>query len=219
MRVRPEALTGQVMQPLVLVDGEYSSSLDGITLGGERLVEIKCPYKGRASSLWQAVEAGELPEHYRWQVQHQLMVAKCEIADVYVFDGSEGLRLEVTPDPGCWGRIREGWDAFAAFLTSKSPPPLAKGDVRRRDDAGWAKAARAYIDARRATDEGQRALDEAKAQLIALTDHTSETGSEVTVTRYWRKGTIDYSKIEELRAMDLERYRGAPRLETRVSVA
>jgi hypothetical protein len=30
------------MQPLVLVDGEYSASLDGLTLGSERIVEIKC---------------------------------------------------------------------------------------------------------------------------------------------------------------------------------
>ena len=41
-RAAYEARTGLVMQPLVLVDGEYSASLDGLTLGGERIVEIKC---------------------------------------------------------------------------------------------------------------------------------------------------------------------------------
>jgi hypothetical protein len=34
------------MQPLVMVDGDYSASLDGITLAGDTIVEIKCPYKG-----------------------------------------------------------------------------------------------------------------------------------------------------------------------------
>ena len=53
-RAAYEALTGHVMQPLVLVDGEYSASLDGITLGGERVLEIKCPFKGRDSTLWKA---------------------------------------------------------------------------------------------------------------------------------------------------------------------
>jgi hypothetical protein len=28
------------------------------------------------------------------------------------------------------------------------------------------------------------------------------------VTRYWKSGTIDYKKIPELTAIDLERYRG-----------
>src|SRR5437762_905865 len=95
-RAAYEARTGLVMQPLVLVDGEYSASLDGLTLGGERIVEIKCPVKGRDSTLWKAIEAGRLPEHYQWQVQHQLMVTKAEVADVFVFDGTEGIQLEVT---------------------------------------------------------------------------------------------------------------------------
>jgi predicted phage-related endonuclease len=83
------------MQPLVIVDGEYSASLDGIQLDGGRVLEIKCPFKGRDSTLWKTVEVGRLPEHYQWQVQHQLMVTKAEIADVFVFDGKEGIQLEV----------------------------------------------------------------------------------------------------------------------------
>ncbi len=205
------------MQPLVLVEGEYSASLDGITLGGERMLEIKCPVKGRESTLWKTVAEGCLPEHYQYQVQHQLMVAKAEVADVYVFDGADGLLLEIAPDPSTWPRIREGWDAFAAFVASKSPPPLTKGDIRQRDDAEWAEAAQAYVEARRAADQVQRTLDEAKGRLVALTSHSSEAGGGVTVTRFWRRGSIDYSKIEELRAKDLEQYRSAPRLETRIT--
>jgi putative phage-type endonuclease len=218
-RAAYEALTGHVMQPLVLLDGEYSASLDGITLGGERVLEIKCPLRGRESTLWKTIEAGRLPDHYHWQVQHQLMVAGAVVADVYVFDGSEGLLLEVTPDASCRVRIHEAWGSFSAHLAQRTPPPLSKGDVRQRDDPEWTTAARAYIEARRTADEVQRTLDAAKAQLIALTSHTSETGSGVTVSRYWRRGSIDYSKIEELRALDLEQYRGAPRIEIRVSAS
>jgi putative phage-type endonuclease len=218
-RAAYEASTGHVMQPLVLVDGEYSSSLDGITLAGERLVEIKCPYKGRDSTLWQTVVAGEIPEHYRWQMQHQLMVSKAEVADLFVFDGGLGLRVEVKPEPECWARIHEGWERFASFVASKTAPPLSKGDVRQRDDAEWVEAAAAYIEAKRAADQVLRTLDDAKGKLIALTSHSSEAGGGVTVTRYWRKGSIDYTKIEELRTMNLDRYRGASKEETRVSIS
>jgi hypothetical protein len=38
-RAAYEAHTGQIMEPLVLVDGEYSASLDGITLAGDVILE------------------------------------------------------------------------------------------------------------------------------------------------------------------------------------
>ena len=216
-RAAYEATTGRVMQPLVLVDGEYSASLDGITLGGERLLEIKCPVRGRESTLWQSIQVGRLPEHYQWQVQHQLMVTGAEVADVYVFDASEGVLLEVVPQPDAWSRIREGWDRFAEFVATKMPPPLAKRDTVDRNDPAWIEAAAAYVSARRSADEVLRALDEAKARLVALTTHTSEAGGGVTVTRYWKKGAIDYKRVPELAAVDLEQYRGANREEVRVT--
>jgi putative phage-type endonuclease len=66
--------SGNVMQPLVLQDGLYSASLDGMTLDGDLIVEIKAPFRGRDSTLWKAVAGGEVPVHYLMQVQHQLMV-------------------------------------------------------------------------------------------------------------------------------------------------
>ena len=50
-----EALTGLVMEPLVLAEGDYSASLDGITLDGALILEVKCPLKGQASELWKQV--------------------------------------------------------------------------------------------------------------------------------------------------------------------
>lgn len=218
-RAAYERRSGHVMQPLVVIDGEYSVSLDGMTLGGERIVEIKCPVKGREATLWKRVEGGDLPEHYQWQVQHQLMVTKAAIADVFVFDGEEGILLEVTPQPATWPRIHTGWDEFMAFVTSKSPPPLSSGDVRQRSDTEWAAAAAHYLETKLFADQGQKALAEAKDRLIALASHTSESGGGVTVTRYWKQGSIEYRKIPELEALDLEQHRGASRQETRVTTA
>lgn len=86
-RAAYEQITGLIVEPKVLVDGEYSASLDGITLDGDLVVEIKCPVKGRNSELWQQAAKGEIPEHYRWQVQHQLMVSRAKLLHFYVFDG------------------------------------------------------------------------------------------------------------------------------------
>jgi len=219
-RAAYEARTGFVMNPLVLLDGEYSASCDGVTLGGERIVEIKCPYKGRDSTLWQTVEGGgHLPEHYRLQVQHQLMVSKAEIADVFVFDGNEGILVEVLPDPTAWPRIHEGWDIFVEYLTARTPPPLCDRDKRIREDAEWLSAAAHYLDTKLAAEQAQKGLAEAKERLVTLATHTSETGGGLTVTRYWKPGVIDYKRIPELRSIDLEGYRGEPREEVRITAA
>ncbi len=136
------------------------------------------------------------------------MVTGAGVADVYVFDGAEGLLLEVTPQPDTWSRIGEAWDRFDACVVSRSPPPLARrATSANATTSSGLKAAAAYVDAKRTADAVQRTLDDAKGRLIALTSHSSEAGGGVTVTRYWRKGSIDYSKIEELKAMDLEQFR------------
>jgi putative phage-type endonuclease len=217
-RAAYEALTGQVMQPLVLVDGDYSASLDGLTLAGDRVLEIKCPFKGRDSTLWKSVSEGQLPEYYVIQVQHQLMVTQAAMADVFVFDGTEGILLEVTPDAGTWPQMRAAWEEFMRCVATSQPPPLTDRDTRVREDPEWMEAAAAYVETKLAADTMTKALDEAKARLTSLASHPSESGSGVSVTRYWKRGAIEYKKIPELKALDLEQYRGALREETRVTL-
>lgn len=74
-RAAYEAQTGSVMRPLVLVDGAYSASLDGMTLLGDLILEIKCPLCGTRSDLRQDVQTRTVPEHYLVQVPHQLILA------------------------------------------------------------------------------------------------------------------------------------------------
>ena len=147
------------------------------------------------------------------------MVTKADIADVFVFDGADGIVFPVAPDPSTWPAIDEAWDKFAQFVSAKNPPPLTKGDVRNREDPEWAAAAMAYLQAKRAAEGTAKSLDEAKAQLIGLATHTSESGGGVSVTRYWKSGTIDYKKVPILSGVNLEQYRGAPREECRVTAA
>jgi hypothetical protein len=85
------------------------------------------------------------PWRSEWQVQHQLMVTQADVADVFVFDGSEGILFPVAPDPSAWPRIHAAWDEFMHFVPTKSPPPLADRDTRLRDDPEWLSAAAAYL--------------------------------------------------------------------------
>jgi putative phage-type endonuclease len=190
-----ERLTGTVMQPLVLVDGLYSASLDGMSFDGSLAVEIKCPLRGTASSLWQAVSTGEVPTHYRWQIQHQLMVSAAQEAHLFVYDADSdsGLVQVVQPDPECWVTLRQAWDAFMVHVESDTPPALTERDRVERTDEAWQQAALRYVELKRAADSANEQANEAKADLVKLAQHPSETGSGVTVTRFWRQGSVDYA--------------------------
>jgi putative phage-type endonuclease len=217
-RAAYEKLTGNVVEPLVVVDGEYSASLDGITLSGEVLVEIKIPMQGRNSQTWQAIVANEVPEPYFWQIQTQLMVTGAALGHLYVFDGTGGALVEVSPESRSWDRIRSDWNVFWDFLTKDQPPPLSERDTKKREDDAWKQAAETYICAKQAADSASASLDAAKERLTALAQHPRESGFSVTVTRYWKNGAIDYKKVAELKGVALEKYRAAGREEVRVSV-
>lgn len=189
-RTAYEKSTGQVMEPLVVVDGEYSASLDGISLNGDLLLEVKCPVKGRDSETWKSVEAGSVPEHYYWQVQHQLMVSKAEFAHFYVYDGVEsGIWIEVLPSLEHMDQIRTAWELFSAFVTSDSPPPLTEKDTVIREDAAWQVAANNYMAQKLAAEEAIKVADHAKAELVNLVQHNSEKGFGVSVCKFWKSGS------------------------------
>ena len=51
---------------------------------------------------------------------------------------------------------------------------------------------------------------------MKLAEHPKEQGAGVTVTRYWRQGSVDYKKVPQLQGLDLSPYRGKARQEVRI---
>ena len=141
------------------------------------------------------------------------------LAHVYVFDGTEGVLLEQAPQPDRWDTIRRDWNAFMRFITQDTAPPLCERDTREREDEAWRGAAESYLRAKREAEHSAAAADEAKATLVALASHPSESGAGVSVTRYWKKGAVDYKRVPALKGVDLESFRKESRLEVRVSAA
>ena len=214
-----EEATGLIMQPQVVVDGMYSASLDGIVLNGDTILEVKCPFKGQVSELWQTVKAGTVPEHYRLQVQHQLMVSGAARAHLWVFDGRVGIDTLIESDQTTFDAIRTAWDEFHPYLDSDTPPPLTDQDTKPRTDAAWKEAADAYRGWKSVVDEAQAKADAAKAMLVEMATHSREAGYGVAVTRYWKAGNVEYKRVPELQGVDLELYRGKMREEVRVSLS
>lgn len=114
-----------LMMPSI-VDGEggYAASLDGLSFDGDRLLEVKCPFKGTASKLWAEAIASRIPKYYRVQLQHQLMASKAECSDyaVYAWDAHRLAIIEVRHDLAMQARIRAAWDEFwPDYLAGRAP--------------------------------------------------------------------------------------------------
>ena len=218
-RAAYEVLTGHVMQPLVLVEGDYSASLDGLTFEGDLLLEIKCPVKGKDSMLWQQVAQGGIPAHYRWQLEHQFLVSKAAKGHLYVFDGADGMLLEVAPCPDRWQAIHEAWNGFMECLRTDTPPALTDRDKIIRKDAEWQAAVLRFVELKAEAERLAGRLETAKEALVALANHPSESGFGVTVTRFFKQGAVDYKRVPELAGVELEVYRQKGRWETRITLA
>ena len=203
--------------PANVTEGPYSASLDGMDLDGQLILEVKCPYKGQASTLWNDAMVGDVPEYYRMQVQHQLMVSGAALAHLWVFEGTQGLLLPIERDEAVMERIRQAWDAFQVFMDGDTPPPLTEADTVQRCDLAWAAAAQAFALAKRASDLADASLAKARDELVALTAHPKEQGSGVSVTRFWKAGNVDYKKVPALSGLDLSAFRGKAREEVRVT--
>jgi len=206
------------MQPLVLDGGIYSASLDGMTLEGDLILEVKCPVRGTRSDLWQDVAGGTVPEHYTVQIQHQLMVSRAEKAHLWIFNGEVGILHEIVPDHDLMERIRTAWDGFQQYLDGDTPPPLTDADTVIRQDAAWTEAAQAFAAAKQAAEATAETLDAGRLALVALAQHPKEIGAGVSVTRFFKVGNVDYKKVPALQGVDLATYRGKSREEVRVSV-
>jgi putative phage-type endonuclease len=217
-RAAYENQTGHVMNPLVLQDGAYSASLDGITLGGDLIVEIKCPFRGRQSKLWREARDGSIPPYYAAQIQHQLMVSGALEAHLWVYAEGEGLLITVSRDEAAMEAIRASWETFAHYLQSDTPPPLGEADTVLRDDSDWADAARAFTAAKVQADQAAEVLETMRQRLVDLARSPRESGEGVNVVKLWKQGNVEYKKIPELQGIDLDRYRGKGREEVRVTV-
>lgn len=201
-RAAVENATGSIFEPAVTVDGDYSASLDGITLDCETLLEIKCP--SPTSQTVTDARRGIIPSHYYAQVIHQLGVSRAKRCIFAVWTEGELIRLTIEPSPEYWGIIRAAWDKFWPLM---SVPECELSDYIRRDDDEWRDAAAYYRAAHADAERAGKSEADAKARLVKLADKRPSEGFGVRVMRTLRAGAVDYTRVPQLAGVDLEPYR------------
>jgi len=191
-----ESATGTLYQPAVFEDGDFGASVDGITMEGDQLLEIKTPAKGRDSDRWNEVAEGAISDYDYAQVQHQMMVTGAADCVFLVWSGTDMVSTVVPRNPEFFEKIKEAWDEFWPTVES-------------RDDEEWVESARAYREAKEVADKAAAELEKAKTKLIELTPGKFSGGEGVNVSKIERKGSIDWKAVQknELPDVDVEQYR------------
>ena len=215
-RAKLEHLLEEALEPQVkefIENPRIIASLDGQTLDGRTIVEIKTPKAGRASQTWREVEENGQPgRHYYLQIQQQLLCSDAEFCLFAVYDhaSDDMITTQVEADTAVQQQIVVAWEAFFEQLDAGDHP-----NPERTDDA-WRIAAEAYRFAKAKLDEAKADEEAAKKALIALTED-GDSGCGVKVTKYEVKGSVDY-KAALPEDVDLEQYRKPSRWQTRVTI-
>jgi putative phage-type endonuclease len=179
------------------------ASADGWDEHKRILVEIKCPGKADHDTALK----GEIPEKYIPQLQHQMEVY-CVNSMFYVsYDGYKGKIIEIFRNDSY---VKEMLDKELAFLECVEcvvAPPMTDRDCMVRQDHDFVATAREWASLSKQLKELEAKEDMARKRLIALADKENVQGAGVKVTRNFRKGAIQYDKIDAIKGMDLEPYR------------
>ncbi len=134
--------TGLQMFPEIRVHPRYDwmiASLDGITLDGQHIVEVKCP-GARSHAL--AVD-GIVPEYYMPQLQHQLEVCGHEHMYYYSFDGVNGVVLDVFRNESYIEQMLEKEMEFWELLQGDVPPEKKQ---KKKGKVEWTIEEKEFID-------------------------------------------------------------------------
>ena len=198
--------------PLVGESDEHHwmiASFDGYEEGEESILEIKCPGE---NTLKKIHTSGEFPEYYYAQLQHQMYVAEVSLAKLFIYNSKfpdlpNYFIFEVKIDENfCKDMIQKEKEFFDS-LSTFAPPADPKDSLEERVDAEFEDAVSDWLKAKEGLELMQEQEKICKESVLFLANNSECKGFGVRVTKRLRKGSIDYTKVLELKSVDLSKYR------------
>lgn len=219
------AVTGykSLMVPMCVESLEYPwmmTSLDGLEMDMQSAVEIKCP----GERVFNEIFEGRIPEYHTIQCQFHLLVTGFEKIDYFAYYNDKFMLMSIFRDQPLIDKIIEKCGDFYENLCTNTPPDALPTDAVVRSDVEWALASEDYLAVKKDINkilehlEGLKQKEkECKERLKELANFGSATGCGVKLTRVETVGEIDYSKIDGIQNIDLEKYRKEPRVSWRIT--
>lgn len=216
-RKKFEELTDIIVLPQVVFHPDYKwmmASLDGMDLEQKYIVELKCP----GIEDHTIAKNGEIPEKYYPQLQHQLEVCGLDMAYYLSYyeriEGDEIIvdtaLLECRRNTKYIKKMIDQEEDFYKCMQDFVAPKLSARDYEYKEDEVWSACAIEYLILDKEIMEREKRQKELKDMLVSMSRGQNSIGGGVRVCKMVRKGIIDYSKIPELKEVDLESYRKEP---------
>ena len=206
IRQQAEQVLGEKFPPVCGIHDDYDfirASLDGINADGTVIMEIK--YASKANHA--LASSGYVPEHYKFQVQQQLLVSGAKKALYVSFNDNDLQIVEVLPDLELHQHIINQLSDFWKMVCMQTPPALSDDDLIEVNDEQVLQ----FVNVKKENDakikeleaENKRIIDE----LVQIGNGTSFKGDGFKFLKVPRKGSVDYKKVPSLAEVDLEQYR------------
>jgi putative phage-type endonuclease len=172
------------------------ASLDGYNKDRGVALEIKVVGENTYEKV---LQEGPLLSWF-YQVNHQMECTESEITCLFVMHRDTHVYqvFSLIRNDGIIKEILEKDAAFYERLLNFDPP---------EDDDVWRNAAETFLKAKEASLQAEEHLKTCKQHLIEISGSASCRGHGVSTTKYFSKGSVDYSKIPEIKGLDLTPYR------------
>jgi len=201
------------MRPAVIVKDWLMASLDGLDAKSGYIAEIKCPGNMDHTIALQ----GKVPDHYYPQLQVQIYVSGAKKGFYVSFDGFENVVVDVERDDKYIDKMIPKLKEFYDCLVNRTPPEPDKNHYIEREDELWVECCtklKSVIAQKKSLEEQEEAL---RNQLIYLSGESNTKGGGILLCQVEKRGNVEYSKIPELKGMDLEPYRKPSSLSWRIT--
>jgi putative phage-type endonuclease len=151
-----------------------------------------------------------------YQVNHQMECSDSDSTYIFVMHRERGIfsAHQVGKDKSIVKEILEKDADFYERLLNFEPP---EDSHQERADNPWRIASEEFLKAKFEAQQAEEYLKTCRQLLIDISGNESCKGFGVSTTRYISRGSIDYSKIPELKAIDLNAFRKEPKESWRVS--
>lgn len=202
-----ESHLGITIPPTVVISNaipDLLASLDGFSEAKNVVAEFK--YVGKEVRL--DVEKGKIPAHHECQVQAQLLATGAERCIYFVLDPEGNAAVtDIRPDKDYINNIGEEVTKFMKDVREGKAPEPSMRDYYFPEDPRFEK----LRDLKFQMDQSKEQFESFKDELLKeYEDHHRIKSCGLVIIRALRKGNVNYSKIPQLKGVDLEKYRGTP---------
>lgn len=194
-----------IFQSLDHAHMKYSS--DGFDSAKNELLEIKA--LGEKNHL--IVKETQAPlSYYMDQCQWAMLITGCKKIHFVSYCQSFPepiVKIEVLPDEATQAELLEKSSKFWQMVLTKTPPELSETDFEDISCEAFGKITAEYIAKTAAAKQLEKEIDDIKAVIKKMSNGRNIIGNGIKAFTSYRKGAVDYSKIDALKDIDLDQYR------------